>query len=188
MHNAFMPVLHCSVEDAVIVVVDIQSTFMEVIHERERVLRRSRYLAQVAQVLDIPVLATEQNPTRLGELEDSLLPFVSRPISKMSFSCWGSAEFREGIEGSGRSSIVLVGVETHICVALTALDLVNAGYNVFVCPDATSSRTVEMHKLGMERMRDSGVLPSHTDTLVYEWLGSAEHPKFKEVLKLVKEA
>lgn len=183
-----MPQIHCPVDDALIVVVDIQTTFMQVIHERERVLRRSRFLAQAGQAMGVPVLATEQNPTRLGTLDSSLLPVVSPPISKMSFSCWGAQAFREAIESSGRSSVVLVGVETHICVALTALDMRNAGYNVFVCPDATSSRTVEMHKLGMERMRDSGVMPSHTDTLVYEWLGSAEHPKFKDVLKLVKEA
>lgn len=169
-------------------VVDVQSTFLKVIHEKERVLRRSLYLAQVGQALGIPVLATEQNPSRLGALDESILPFVASPISKMSFSCWGSGEFREAIEASGKSCIVLTGVESHICVALTALDLVNAGYNVFVCPDAISSRSVEMHKLGMERMRDSGVMPSHTDTLVYEWLGSAEHPKFKDVLRMVKEA
>lgn len=183
-----MPVLHCPVEDALIVLIDIQLAFMEVVHERERVVRRSRYLAQVGQALGIPVLATEQNPSRLGQTEPSLGSLVPSPISKMSFSCWGSGEFRETVESSGRSSLVLTGVESHICVALTALDLVNAGYNVFVCPDAISSRSVEMHKLGMERMRDSGVMPSHTDTLVYEWLGTADHPKFKDVLKLVKEA
>lgn len=183
-----MPVLHCPAEDALIVLVDIQSNFLEVIHERDRVVRRSRYLAQVGQALGIPVVATEQNPSRLGTLESSLIPCVHSPFPKMSFSCWGSAEFREAVESSGRSCIVLIGVESHICVTLTALDLLNAGYNVFVCPDAISARSVEMHKLGMERMRDSGVMPSHTDTLVYEWLGSAEHPKFKDVLKLVKEA
>lgn len=168
--------------------VDIQLAFMEVIHERDRVVRRSRYLAQVGQALGIPVLATEQNPSRLGTLDPSLIPFVASPFPKMTFSCWGSSQFREAVESSGKSCIVLTGVESHICVALTALDLVNAGYNVFVCPDAISSRSVEMHKLGMERMRDSGVMPSHSDTLVYEWLGTAEHPKFKDVLKLVKEA
>lgn len=183
-----MPVLHCPAEDSLIVVVDVQSTFLKVIHEKERVIRRSLYLAQVGQILGIPVLATEQNPSRLGALDESILPIVPRPFAKISFSCWGSAEFREAIEASGKSCIVLTGVESHICVALTALDLVNAGYNVFVCPDAISSRSVEMHKLGMERMRDSGVMPSHSDTLVYEWLGSAEHPRFKDVLKLVKEA
>lgn len=183
-----MPVLQCPADDAVMVLIDIQDTFMAAIHERERVLRRSRYLAQVAHTLGVPVLATEQNPARLGGTGTSLLPFTTTPIDKMSFSAWGEESFREAIDGLGRSNVVLVGVETHICITLTALDLRNSGYNVFVCPDAVSSRTVEMHKLGMERMRDSGVVPSHTDTLVYEWLGSAEHPRFRDVLKLVKEA
>jgi len=81
-----------------------------------------------------------------------------------------------------------VGIETHICVTLTALDLLKNGYGVFVCPDAVSSRTIEQHKLGMERMRDSGAIASHTETLAYEWMGTAESPVFREVLRLVKGA
>ncbi|MBC8063562.1 MAG: isochorismatase family protein [Chlorobia bacterium] len=122
----------------------------------------------------------------MGGINESLRPFVPSPYSKMAFSCWGAPGFQDALESQARSCVVLVGIETHICVTLTALDLLNNGYHVFVCPDAVSARSLEMHKLGMERMRDSGAMPTHTETLAYEWMGSADHPKFKDVLNLVK--
>jgi len=136
----------------------------------------------------MPILATAQNPGRMGSVEGRLLEFLpSPPLGKMTFSCCGLPEFLAKVESSGRRQAILIGVETHICVSQTAIDLLNAGYEVIVCPDAVSSRTVEMHKLGMERMRDSGVLPVHSEAVAYEWMGTAEHPSFREALKLVKE-
>jgi len=148
-----MPQLHCPVEDALVVVVDIQPSFMAAIHEADRVVRRSRFLIQAATMLGVPFIATEQNPSRMGSLDPTLLPLMSTaPISKMSFSCCGGTGFQDAVDFHERSSVILVGIETHICVTLTALDLVNNGYKVFVCPDAVSARTMEMHKLGMERI------------------------------------
>jgi nicotinamidase-related amidase len=189
LHNLDMPQLHCPVEDALVVVVDVQPAFMAAIHESDRVLKRTRFLMQAAALLGVPFIATEQNPSRMGSLDPTILPLMSTaPISKMAFSCCGGTGFQDAVDFHERSSVILVGIETHICVTLTALDLANNGYKVFVCPDAVSSRTNEMHKLGMERMRDSGIVPSHTESLVYEWMGTADHPKFKEVLELVKNA
>jgi isochorismate hydrolase len=183
-----MPSIHCSVEDALLVVVDIQPSFMSVIHESERVVRRSLFLAKSAKVLGVPIVSTIQNPVKMGGLDKAIAAECSDPFSKMAFSCWGSLEFQEAIRSSGKNNVVLVGIETHICVTLTTLDLLANGYKVFVCPDAVSARSVEMHKLGMERMRDSGAVASHTETLVYEWMGSAEHERFRDVLSLVKNA
>ncbi len=180
-----MASLHCPIDDVLVVAVDIQPSFMSVIHEAERVVSRSQFLIRCAQILGIPGLATIQNPAKMGGFDESFR--VESPISKMAFSCWGSGEFQNALAQSGRKNVVLVGIETHICVTLTALDLMEAGYKVFVCPDAVSARNVERHKLGMERMRDSGVMASHTETLVYEWMKSADHPNFREVLKVVKE-
>lgn len=181
--------LHCPVEESLIVLVDIQPNFMAAIHEADRVVRRAKFLAEAGSLLGIPVVGTEQNPERMQGLDPTFSPILSAAaLPKMEFSCWGATGFQEAIDYHGRSTIVLVGIETHICVTLTALDLLNNGYRVFVCPDAVSARSQEMHKLGMERMRDSGVIPSHTDTLVYEWMGSAAHPKFRDILALVKQA
>lgn len=182
-----MPSIHCPVDDAIVVAVDIQPTFMAAIHEPERVVARSRFLLSVAKLLELPILATEQYPTRMGALDERLVPLLPfAPMPKMAFSCWGAEGFQDAIEASGRANVVLVGIETHICVTLTALDLLKNGYGVFVCPDAVSSRTLEQHKLGMERMRDSGAIASHTETLAYEWMGTAANPVFREVLPLVK--
>jgi len=185
-----MPSLHCPLDDAVVVLIDVQPTFMSAIFEADRVVRRSRFLIQIANMLQIPVIATEQYRERMGGLDPALAGDLAKGTSivpKMSFSCWGAEEFRTCIRETRRGSMVLVGIETHICVSLTALDLLDSGFDVFVCPDAAGARSNEMHKLGMERMRDAGVMPAHTESLAYEWMGAATHPKFKDALKVVKE-
>lgn len=184
-----MPSLTCPADEAFVVVIDIQPTFMAAIHEAERVVRRSRFLIEIATLLQVPVISTVQYPSRMGGLDPQITEaLIDEPISKMSFSCYGTDAYQNALEVVNRPKAVLVGIETHICVTLTALDLLQDGYEVFVCPDAVSSRSMEMHKLGMERMRDSGVMPSHTETLAYEWMRSAEHPQFREALKIVKES
>lgn len=161
---------------------------MKSIHEADRVLGRALFLGKVASLLGVPVIATEQNPSRLGALSPEFEPVLSSaPIAKMSFASTGSLEFQRALARTHRRQIVLVGVETHICVSLTANQLLEDGYQVVVCPDAVSSRTIERHKLGMERIRDAGAVPAHTESVAYDWLGSAEHPRFKEALKIVKE-
>jgi nicotinamidase-related amidase len=95
-------------------------------------------------------------------------------------------EFSSQLRASGRKTVIVVGIETHICVSQTCLDLLDAGYAVAVCPDAASARTQDRHKLGMERLRDAGVVPIHTEALVYEWMVSANHPQFRDILQVVK--
>lgn len=175
-------------EDSILIIVDEQPSFMRTIWEADRVLRRTEFLLKIAGLASIPILATEQYPERMGGTNPVLLPFLPRaPFGKMTFSCCGCPPFVELLNETGRRQAILVGIETHICVSQTAVDLLNSGYEVIVCPDAVSARTVEMHKLGMERIRDSGVLPMHSESVAYEWLETAEHPAFREALKIVKE-
>ncbi len=175
-------------EDSILIVVDEQPSFMQTIWEAERVLRRTEFLLRIAALVGVPIVATEQYPSRMGGANPRLLPHIPEPpIGKMSFSCWGSEAFANRLERTGRRQPILVGIETHICVSQTAADLLNSGFEVVVCPDAVSARTVEMHKLGMERMRDSGALPMHSESVAYEWMGTADHPAFREALKIVKE-
>jgi nicotinamidase-related amidase len=177
-------------DQCVLVVVDIQPKFMAAIHEAERVVNRSAFILKMAKLVGVPVLASEQYPDRMGATDAriaSLLPLGGAPHGKMAFSCAGCAGIVNGLKEFRRKQVVLVGIEAHICVTLTALDLLREGYEVFVCPDAVSARSMEMHKLGMERMRDSGVMPTHTETLAYEWMGNADHPRFREALEIVKE-
>lgn len=171
----------------VLLVVDVQPSFLKGIYEAERVLARTTFLARVAEAMGVPILATEQNPTRMGGTAPELIPYVGAPFSKLEFSCVGCEDLASALEFTGRRQAVLIGIETHICVGQTAQDLLALGYEVAVCPDAVSAGSLEAHKLGMERMRDAGVVPVHTEAVAYEWLGTAEHFAFRQVLSIVKE-
>jgi nicotinamidase-related amidase len=177
-------------DDCTLVVVDMQEPFLNAIHGREALTANVLLLCRAARVLNIPVLATLQYASRMGgvipEVTEALEPDAPAPIDKMQFSCAGQSDFRRALEAAGRRQVLLCGVETHICVSQTAHDLKHAGYAVHVAPDAVSSRTLERHKLGMERIRDAGIKPVAAEAAVYEWLYEAGTPEFKEILKLVR--
>jgi nicotinamidase-related amidase len=174
---------------SVLVLIDIQPSLSKTIFEIDRVLARTKFLAKVAEILEIPILCTEQNPSRMGSTVPELAEHVatSSRFSKMSFSALSCPAFCSALVVTGRTQVVLTGLETHICVSQTAQDLIDRGFEVVVCPDAVSSRTIEAHKLGMERIRDAGGVPAHTEAVAYEWLGTADHPMFKPFLAVVKE-
>ena len=178
-----------------LVVIDMQEPFLNVIHERERLTANVRLLVESAAVLQVPVLATTQYAGRMGGIVPEIAavfapsissPIAPSPIDKLCFSCAGSAAFQAALAAFQRTQILICGVETHICVSQTALDLTQQGYQVHVATDAVSSRTMEKHKLGMERMRDSSVLPCAAEAAVYELLQEAGTDEFKALLKLVK--
>ncbi len=178
-------------KQAVLVVVDMQEPFLSVMHERERLLANVRLLVQAAVTLNVPVIPTTQYAERMGEVVPEITEHnrdfaVARSIDKLCFSCAGAAGFSEHLASSSRRQILLCGVETHICVSQTALDLMHQGYQVHVAADAVSSRSLEKHKLGMERMRDSGVLPCAAEAAVYELLREAGTPAFKSLLPFIK--
>ena len=167
--------------------IDVQPALTPHIHDGVKTVDRIVFLAKIARLLEIPVLATEQNPERMGSTEAVLADLVGPATSKMSFSALDSPEFLTRLRDTGRDQIVVTGFETHICVSLTALQLAARDYEVIVCPDGVSARTLERHKLGMERIRDGGVVPAHSEAVAYEWLQSADHRNFRQALAIVKE-
>ena len=178
-------------EESVLVVVDVQDSLLDVIHGRDALVANCLLLCRSAATLDIPILATTQYAARLGPVQPEIAQTLSAagmpgPIDKLTFSCAGSDDFAEALARTGRRQVVLCGVETHVCVSQTAHDLLASGLQVHVAADASSSRTLERHKLGMERIRDSGILPCASEAAVYEWLYRAGTPEFKEILKLVR--
>ena len=178
-------------EDTLLVVVDMQEPFLRQIHDRDRLIENVRLLVQSANVLGLPVLPTTQYADRMGGVLPEIAAVLPvhhalEPLDKMSFSCAGQPDFVHAVRASRRHQLLLCGVETHICVSQTALDLTANGFQVHVAADAVSSRTLEKHKLGMERLRDSGVLPCAAEAAVYELLREAGSPEFKTLLKLVK--
>jgi nicotinamidase-related amidase len=180
-------------EDTLLVVVDMQEPFLRGIHDRERLIGNVRLLIQAAAILSVPILSTVQYAERMGGIVpevDEVLPKEGAcgPLDKMSFSCAGDDAFLKLVDDLDYDApqVLLCGVETHICVSQTALDLVHRGCQVHVAADAVSSRSLEKHKLGMERMRDSAVLPCAAEAAVYELLREAGTPEFKAILTLVK--
>ena len=176
-------------EDCILIVVDVQPAVLDLVWESPRVLARSRFMIECANVLDVPVIITEQNPAKLGQTDPSLSSLVEdrrATVSKMSFSAWGEREFVKAIEHHKRAQAVIVGIETHICVNQTAHDLMDEDIDAIVCADAVSARTQLMHESGLRRMSDEGAAIAHTESVVYEWLQGADHPAFRDVLKLVK--
>jgi nicotinamidase-related amidase len=174
-------------EDSLLVAVDMQEPFLRGIHDRERLTGNVLLLLRTAAILGVPVLPTTQYAARMGGLIPAVAGAVTASaVDKVCFSCVGQPEFMDAVRASGRRQIVLCGVETHICVAQTALDLVALDYQVHVAADAISARTLERHKLGMERLRDSGVLPCAAEAAVYEWLREAGSPEFRSILPLVR--
>jgi nicotinamidase-related amidase len=177
-------------DGTVLVVVDIQPNFLKPIEGADRVLQRTQFLLEMAALLQIPVLVTEQYPSRMGGTDERLLPLVVRcaaeTFPKMSFSCAGCEDFASRLSALDPEQVVLVGIETHICVTQTAEHLIEQGTAVFVAADAVGARTAEMHAIGLARLGAWGAVLAHSESLAYEWLVTAENEKFRDALAIVK--
>lgn len=169
-------------EDVVIIVIDVQKKLLPAIHDGQIVLENTNKLLHVAGIMEIPVILTEQ--IKLGDTVDELnnLP---RPIEKESFNCFLKDEFVNRLGEMNKSTIILTGIEAHICIAQTALYGL-AEYNVHIVADAVSSRKKEDADLGIARCRQAGVTINSTEMVIYELLQKAGTVEFKKVLPLVK--
>ena len=174
--------------DSCLVVVDMQEPFLRTMFDRDAVVDGVRTLVGAAQILGLPILVTVQNPERMGdtvpEIAEVLPPVAA--ISKMSFSCCGDKTFLEMLEQLGKKAVIVCGIETHICVSQTAHDLLVMGYKVHVPEDAVCSRTEQNWRIGLEKMRKSGIIVSSTEAVIFELLRCAGSDEFRQVLKLVK--
>lgn len=177
-------------ESCLLLVIDVQPAFLNPIYRAADVLLRCDFLLRCASRLGISCAATEQYPVRMGGSEAllaGLLTEAKAPIfAKMTFSAVGCAPFDHFLAELNPKQVILVGIETHICVNQTAHDLVAQGREVIVVGDAVSARSAEMHHLGLERMRDASVTIAHSESVVYEWMHSAENDAFRDVLRIVK--
>lgn len=178
-----------SAHDAVLVVIDVQSSLADAMSSRAGVVAAVRLLARSARRLAIPTIVTRQNPDRLGEtvaeLVDALGPHV--PVDKMAFDCMAEPGFEARLQDADRRTVVIAGMEAHICVAQTALALVGAGYQVYVVADAVCSRRETDRMVALDRLRGAGVVVVTAEQVVYEALGAAGTPAFRDVLGFVKE-
>lgn len=183
-------------EATCLVVVDVQDSLARAMPADTfpRVTRNLAVLAAAARTLGLPALVTEQYPKGLGRtvapvaeaLAAGGTPLV--PIEKMDFACTAVPAFREALAATGRRTVVLTGVESHVCVLQTALGLLEAGYTVQVPADAVASRTAANRQVGLDLMALAGAVVTSTETVVFQLLGRAGTPEFKALAPLLREA
>lgn len=181
----------CVAADAVLVVVDIQERLGDAMPGKvlNRVLQNAALLARTAELLAVPVFHTEQYPRGLGPTHDKVrnaLPAATVSFEKLSFSCCGADGFLSALTQRACRQVVVVGMEAHVCVLQTAIDLHQRGYTVFVVEDAICSRRLENYQNALDRLRQSGVLVVSAESVVFEWMGDAGHPHFKAIQTLLR--
>ncbi len=176
-------------EQSVLVVVDLQKSLLKTIKVGQEIADNIKLLVQIAQTLEVPILYTTQNAEKLGGVIPELETLVGdTPVmDKLCFSCAGSDEFMKQLQSLGRAQIVLAGIEAHICILQTALDLVKAGYTIHTPYDAIASRQKRDWKYALLRLSHSGVIVSSVESVIYEWLQEAGTDLFRSVLPLLKE-
>ena len=194
-------------EDSQLVLVDYQQRLMPALHGGPQALAHACLLAQVARVLAVPVFTTEQNPAGLGPTVDPLRALVGPALSKMDFSAasllmprlrpapkaaGGNARSlprhlqKPAAPAPGRDTVVIAGCETHVCLLQTALELLEEEFDVCVVTDACASRTERNRDAAFDRLAGAGAELVTTEMVAFEWLRSADHPRFKEVLGWIK--
>ena len=178
-------------EQCALIVVDIQQKLLPPIFKKETLVKNSQLLVRLAKTLSIPIMMTTQYSKGLGATVpevSSLLPDVAA-IDKLEFGCFGSALFRGALKSlpGNRNTVLLCGMETHICVMQTALGALNDGYLVHVASDAVSSRSEWNWHIGLDRMRAAGAVISSTEMMMYELLRCSGTAQFKEMLSYLKD-
>jgi nicotinamidase-related amidase len=177
-------------EQCALVVIDIQEKLLPPIFQKEHLVRNAQLLIRAATILNIPLLVSTQYAKGLGATipEVASLLAGTEAIDKILFSCFGSEVFCSVLKRlpGQRNTLLLCGMESHICVTQTALGALREGYLVHVASDAVSSRTEWNWKIGLERMRAAGAVISSTEMMIYELMRSSSSAAFKELLPHLK--
>lgn len=181
----------CNADNSCLVVIDIQTRLTSAMPVKvlARLKRNINILLQSAETLAIPVLSTEQYPEGLGPTEPEiveLLPDSTLKFEKTCFSCTGARHFLKHLKEDGRKQVILVGIEAHVCVLQTAIQLIAEGYQVFVVADGICSRQRDNYEASLNRMSRAGVTICNTESVLFEWLRDAKHEHFKKLSGLVR--
>ncbi len=176
-------------EESLLVIIDIQEKFIPIIKDIDKIISNTIFLVKVAKLFDIPIIYTEQNPKKLGKTDNRLLPELKNVdcFSKMTFSIWRDKKIREKIIQTRRNVIILAGIETYVCILQSALDLIKAGFDVYLPVDTIGASDELNHKVAIDRIAAAGAIVGTKEMLTFEFMESADSENFKKVLKLFKE-
>ena len=175
-------------ENAALVLIDVQEKLLRAMHDQANLLQSIKKMVKGARILGLPVLWTEQNPAGLGPtvLEIAELLTDKKPMSKFSFSCCDSEPFMEDLKALERKSMLVAGIEAHVCVYQTVADLIDLQFDVEVVADAVASRSPENRVIGLKKSEAAGAGITSVETALFELLKEAKGDRFKEISKLVK--
>ena len=172
-----------------LLIVDVQERLLPAMAEADRVVARCQILLKVADVLQIPVTISEQYSKGLGHTVSELATNSAVTFEKLSFSCWRDATMKEHfikLHDGGRPLLIVAGIEAHVCVLQSCIDLYNAGFGVFVVADAVSSRKVDSATLAFERLKQIGIQVINSEMAIFELLEKAGRAEFKTLSALIK--
>ena len=177
-----------TIENTVLVVIDVQGKLARIVYKSEEMVANLQKLIKGAKILGVPILLTEQYPEGLGPTIPEIKELLSgvQPISKTSFNCCNNEHFMQALNTLNRKQVLVTGIEAHVCVYQTAINLLNFGYKVEIVADAVSSRNPEHKQIGLAKVRDAGGSVTCMETALFELLKVAEGSKFKEIIKIVK--
>ncbi len=174
-------------DDTALLVIDVQDKLLPLIPNHAAMVRNIAFLIDAARLLQIPVTATEQYPKGLGPTTAELARRLPERPDKTAFSCCALDSVVEGFHRAARPKVLLAGIETHVCVLHTALDLLNLDFRVYVAVDAVAARFAVDHDVALRRLEKTGAILTTTEGAAFEWTGGAGHPQFKAVSLLVQE-
>ena len=181
-----------SSENSLLVVIDVQERLLPAIQNQQQILFNVRRLLEGTRLLGVPVIVSEQYPQGLGSTVKELIPHIlegTAVLSKKSFSIYDDECIRTEINARKRTQIILCGIEAHVCVLQSAFDILRVGgHEVYIVADAIGSRFASDREMALRRFETSGMVCTTTESLLFEWCRSAEHPQFKEISRLVKES
>jgi nicotinamidase-related amidase len=176
-----------SIADTGLLVVDVQERLIRLLPEHRRVIWNIGRLIQAAELFKLSTLCTEQYPQGLGGTVAELAPRLERPREKRVFSCLGSPEIAAELERLPVAKWLVAGIETHVCVQQTVLDLLSAGFRVYIAVDAVGSRYAIDHRTALARMDAAGATLTTVEAALFEWCQTSESPQFKQISQLIKE-
>lgn len=175
-------------DETALIVIDVQGKLSKIMHESVEIIQNLEALIQGAQLLDIPILWLEQYPKGLGQTTEAVQQHLSseQPIEKMTFSAYKTEEFKQQLQQLNKKSLLVTGIESHVCVYQTVQDLLKTNYEVELVTDCISSRTLANKNVGIEKMTSLGAKITSVEMALFELMQTAEHPKFKEISNLIK--
>lgn len=173
------------INNSILLIIDIQEKLVKAAYNGEDIVKNTSKISKACEILSIPTIITEQYPKGLGSTIESIKNNNSVIIEKTTFSALKEPKFAQELKNFGRKQVILCGIEAHICVLQTAIELLKAGYEVYILQDCVSSRHSKELNIGIELLKQHGIKVTCTEIVIFQWLKSSKHPNFKEIQKLI---